>query len=56
VLVGQIPERVEIYERIPQGRESAGALLHRVAARGEHLPIACLAASLDVDELYRGAL
>jgi Uma2 family endonuclease len=56
VLVSQIPERVEIYERIPQGRENAGAFLHRVAARGEHLPIACLAASLDVDELYRGAL
>lgn len=56
VLVSQLPERVELYERVPQGRDNAGAFLHRLAARGEQLPITCLGGTLDVEELYLGAL
>jgi len=56
VLISQVPERVEIYERVPAGKDHAGAFLHRVAGRGEELTIACLGGALSVDELYLGAL
>jgi len=51
VLVGQIPQRLEIYERQPNGD-----FVHRVAAAGESLPIACLNTRLSVDALYTAAL
>jgi Uma2 family endonuclease len=56
VLVSQVPERVEIYERIPQGQDNAGAFLHRTASRGEELAIRCLGDALVLDDLYVGAL
>lgn len=56
VLVSQLPERVELYERIPLGRDNAGAFLHRIATREEELAITCLNGALRVDDLYVGAL
>lgn len=42
LLVSQLPERVEIYERIPAGQGDPGAFSHRLAGRGEDLTIRCL--------------
>ncbi len=56
VLVSQVPERVEVYERILEGKDNAGAFLHRTATCGEQLPISCLGGSLTIDDLYVGAL
>jgi Uma2 family endonuclease len=56
VLISQVPERVEIYERVPAGQDNAGAFLHRVAGRGEELKISCLGGTLSIDDLYVGAL
>jgi hypothetical protein len=51
VLVNQIPERIEVFERQP-----SGDFVHRVAGRGETLPIACLGGHMEVDVLYVGAV
>jgi Uma2 family endonuclease len=51
VLVGQAPERLEVYERQP-----SGDWVHRVAVRGESLPLACLGGGLEAEALYEGAL
>ena len=56
LLVSQVPERVELYERIPAGQGDAGAFSHRMAGRGEDLAIRCLEGVLHVDDLYLGAL
>lgn len=56
LLVSQLPERVEIYERIPAGQGDPGAFSHRLAGRGEDLTIRCLGGVLHIDELYFGAL
>jgi Uma2 family endonuclease len=56
VLASQVPERVEIYERIPVGQDHAGAFLHRSASPGEALAIRCLDGAITVDDLYLGAL
>jgi Uma2 family endonuclease len=51
VLVGQIPQRVEVYEK-----QANGEFVHRVASRGEQLTIVCAGVTLDVDAVYRAAL
>jgi len=51
VLVAQIPARIEVYERQPNGE-----FVHRSASVGESLPLAALGGSLDVDPLYARAL
>jgi Uma2 family endonuclease len=51
VLVGQIPQRVELYEK-----QTNGDFVHRIASRGERLTIACVELTLEVDALYVAAL
>lgn len=51
VLVGQIPARLELYER-----QADGAYVHRIAEHGETLPLGCLSGSIAVDPLYAAAL
>jgi Uma2 family endonuclease len=51
VLVAQIPTRLEVYERQPNGE-----FVHRMANAGESLPIACLAGAIAVAPLYSAAL
>jgi Uma2 family endonuclease len=51
VLVGQIPERIEVYER-----QAGGEFVHRIAERGETLRLACLAGGIAVAPLYAAAL
>lgn len=51
VLVGQVPERLEVYEK-----QADGDFVHRIADRGESLPIVCLGSAIDVDALYVAAL
>lgn len=51
VLVAQVPARVEVYERQPDG-----TFVHRSAGAGEVLPLSCLGGGLDVDLLYAAAL
>jgi Uma2 family endonuclease len=51
VLVAQIPARLEVYERQPNGE-----FVHRCASAGESLRLAPLGGALDVDPLYARAL
>jgi Uma2 family endonuclease len=51
VLVSQIPQRVEVYEK-----QANGEFVHRVAGPGERLVIAGVELTLEVDALYRAAL
>lgn len=56
VLVSQIPQRVEIYERVRPGQDNAGEFLHRVAVRGETLRLPSLGGVVLVEDLYQGAI
>jgi Uma2 family endonuclease len=51
VLVSQIPQRVEVYEK-----QANGEFVHRLAGPGERLVIAAADLTLEVDALYRAAL
>ncbi len=51
LLVGQIPGRLEIFER-----QADGGWVNRIAERGEKLAIRCLGGSVELDGLYAGAL
>ncbi len=51
VLIGQVPEHLEVYERQPDLE-----FVHRIAVRGEALKLACLGGALQVDALYRSAI
>jgi Uma2 family endonuclease len=51
VLVGQIPPRLEVYERQPNGD-----FVHRSAEQGASLRLAPLGGALDVDPLFAHAL
>lgn len=51
VLVSSAPPRLEIFERQPDG-----AFVHRVAAVGESLPVACLGGDIAVEPLFRHAI
>lgn len=51
VLVSQIPARIEVFERQPNGD-----FIHRAASRGESLSIQCLGGALEVDAVYEGSL
>jgi Uma2 family endonuclease len=51
ILVAQLPARLEVFER-----SAEGDFVHRVSDGSEHLDLACLAGSIEVDALYAGAL
>ncbi|MBI4956716.1 MAG: Uma2 family endonuclease [Myxococcales bacterium] len=51
VLVGRIPERLEVFER-----QANGDYVHQSAERGESLPVPCLGGAIPVDALFEGAL
>lgn len=56
VLVSQIPQRIEVFERVGPGRDSSREFVHRLAGPHEALRIDCLEATLSVDALYAGAM
>lgn len=51
VLVSPSPQRLECYER-----QADGTWVHRVADRGETLPLSCLGGTLAVDPLFEHAI